>query len=69
MGLAHSGGPLLLLFAPTFPVFLLFGSGGVFEVVPEWAFTLAAALSEYAGVFVVTHAIRLALAGHEQRDA
>jgi len=69
MGLAHSGGLLLLLFVPTFPVFLLLGSDGVLHGAPDWAFMLAAAACEYLGVFVVVHAIRLVRAGRAQDGA
>jgi hypothetical protein len=69
MGLAHSGGPLLLLFAPVLPVLVLFGSGGLFGGGPEWVFMLAAAAAEYIGVFVVVHGIRLALVARSKDGA
>ena len=69
MGLAHSGGPLLLLFAPVFPIFALFGRDGLFPHAPEWAFAFAAAIAEYIGVFVVVHGIRLALAAKSRDGA
>jgi hypothetical protein len=65
MGLAHSGGPLLLLFLPTWPVFALFGSGGPFAGVPEGLFLTLAVLAEFVGVFVVVHLIAVLLLGAE----
>ena len=58
MALAHSGGPLLLLFAPTFPVFFLFGSGGPFAGAPDWLFSTLAAVAQFLGVLLVVHLIR-----------
>jgi hypothetical protein len=58
MALAHTGGPLLLLFAPTFPVFMLFGSGAPFGGIPEWLFLVLAVASQFVGVFGVVHAVR-----------
>ena len=58
MALAHSGGPLVLLFASMFPVFLLFGSSGPLGGIPEWLFSTLAAVAEFAGVFVVVHLVR-----------
>jgi hypothetical protein len=66
MALAHSGGPLVLLFAPTFPVFLLFGSGGPFGRVPEWLFSTLAVLAQFAGTLAVIHLIRMR---HRENDA
>lgn|GEM_PF-5984998 len=59
MALAHGGGPLVLLFAPIFPVMLLFGSGGPFSPVPEWLFGSLAVLAEFTGVFFVVHILRV----------
>lgn len=58
MALAHTGGPLVLLFAPMFPVFLLFGSGGPLSGVPEWLFATLAAGAQFLGVLLVVHLIR-----------
>ena len=58
MALAHSGGPLVLLFAPMFPIFLLFGSGGPFGGIPEWLFATLAAIAQFMGVLLVVHLIR-----------
>ena len=59
MGLAHSGGLLLLLFLPTWPVFAFFGSSGPFAGAPEWLFIALAVLSETLGVFIVVHLVRV----------
>ena len=58
MALAHSGGPLVLLFAPMFPVLLLFGLSGPLGGIPEWLFGTLAVAAEFAGAFVVVHLIR-----------
>ena len=60
MGLAHSGGPLLILFAPILVVLALFGSGGPFENLPEPLFLGISFLAQLLGTFVVVHAIRFA---------
>jgi hypothetical protein len=58
MGLAHSGGLLLLLFLPTWPVFALFGNGGPLAGIPEWLFITLAVVAEVVGVFVLVHLVR-----------
>ena len=60
MALAHSGGALLVLFIPTWPVFALFGSGGPFAGIPEWLFALLVVSAQFLGTFVVVHACRIA---------
>ena len=69
MGLAHSGGPLLLLFLPVLPVLFLFGSGGYFGEAPDWLFYTLAMGAEFLGAFFLIHAIRLALARRTDDDA
>lgn len=58
LALVHGGGPLVLLFLPVIPVILLFGSGGPFSSVPEWAFNSLAIGSEFIWVFFVIHLVR-----------
>ena len=59
MGLAHSGGLFLLLYAPTFPIFALFGGHGPYSGIPEWAFYALTVGAELSGVFVLVHVIRI----------
>ena len=59
MGLVHTGGPLLILFAPAILVLILFGSGGVFPgLIPEWFFIMLCAVAQFAGTFAVVYVIR-----------
>jgi len=65
--LAHYGGPLLLLFAPTFPVYAL-----LYSLIPHasnWQFFFLAVIAEFIGVFVVVHFFRLAVLLAKDRDA
>jgi hypothetical protein len=58
MGLAHSGGPLLVLFAPMLPVFMLFGSGGPFGSIPEWLFSTLLVVAQFFGTLAVVILVR-----------
>ena len=59
MGLVHTGGPLLILFAPALLVLILFGSGGVFpDLMSEWFFIVLCAVAHFAGTFAVVYVIR-----------
>jgi hypothetical protein len=61
MGLAHAGGPLLLLYLPVFPVMLLFGWA------PTWLFSPLAAAAEFAAVFLIVHWFRSRQSAKEQQ--
>lgn len=61
MAVAHSAGLLVLLFAPMFPVFLVFGEGGFLAGTPEWLFDTLAVVSQFAGVIMLVHPIRIRL--------
>ena len=68
MALAHSGGLFLLVFAPVLPVFILFGSGGVFGQAPDWLFITLAVVSQFVGTFVVVHILRFAFRSNPGSD-
>jgi len=68
MALAHSGGPLLILFAPLLPVFILFGSGGTFGQAPDWLFITLAFVFQFLGTFVVVHILRYAFKSKPRDD-
>jgi hypothetical protein len=60
MALAHSGGPLLIMFFwPVFPAFLLFGSRGPLNGAPEWLFIVVATFCQVLAVFLIVHGLRL----------
>ena len=61
MGLAHAGGPLLLLYVPVFPVMFLFGWA------PAWLSLPLAAMAEFAAVFLIVHWFRGRESAKERR--
>ena len=66
MALAHSGGPLIVLFLPTVLVLMLFGSGAPLGGAPEWLFLSICVVAQFLGYLIVVHAIRHAI--HARRN-
>ena len=67
MGLAHSGGPLVLLFLPVVPVMLLLGSGGPFGDLPDWLFNTSAVAAQFADTLLLVHFIRSYIARRTEK--
>jgi hypothetical protein len=68
MALAHSGGPLIVLFLPAFLVILVMGSGGPLGGTPEWLFLSVAAAAQFAGYLAAIHLIRLLWRARDENE-